>query len=65
MGMAGWGLDKELLGGSGVLPAYPARPSLTERMVEAWRILTYTPPAAQLPERERSPRANGRVPQLG
>jgi hypothetical protein len=51
MGMAGWGLDKELLGGSGVLPAYPARPSLTERFAEAWRILTYVSPSSQLPER--------------
>jgi len=63
--MAGWGLDKELLGGSGVLPAYPARPSLAERMAEAWRILTYTPPASQLPPREHAAAHASSVPQLG
>ncbi len=65
MGMAGWGLDKELLGGSGVLPAYPARPTLGMRLAEAWRIMTYTPPARQLPERKSPPAAAHSVPQLG
>lgn len=64
--MAGWGLDKELLGGSGVLPAYPARPSFAERLVEAWRILTYTPRTPRLPQREHAASAAvRRVPQLG
>jgi hypothetical protein len=49
--VAGWGLDKEQLGGSRLLPAYPKRPSLTERLAEAWRILAYPPPSAQLPNR--------------
>lgn len=65
MGMAGWGLDKELLGGSGVLPAYPDRPSLRARVAEAWRILAYAPPAAQLPRREPAAPRKRRVPQLG
>jgi hypothetical protein len=47
--MAGWGLDKELLGGSGVLPAYPTRPSFPARLAEAWRILAYRRPLDQLP----------------
>ncbi len=51
MGMAGWGLDKEQLGGSGVLPAYPNRPTVLARLAEAWRILAYPPPSAQLPTR--------------
>ena len=49
--MAGWGLDEELLGGSGVLPAYPRRPPLSARLAEAWRILVTPSPASQLPAR--------------
>jgi hypothetical protein len=50
MSMAGWGLDKEVLGGSGVPPAYPQRPSLAARLAEAWRILAYRPALDRLPE---------------
>ena len=44
--MAGWGLDNGQLGGSGVLPAYPFRPSLAARIAEAWRVLWAPRPAA-------------------
>jgi hypothetical protein len=49
--MAGWGLDKEQLGGSRLLPAYPTRPTLRARLAEGLRILMYRPrPLEQLPE---------------